>query len=63
MDPTVYCVLTARSKVPGELRQLLSPIRSGADSLLVDPDVSISDLLVFTAKWTVTKDTFRPPVS
>ncbi|THH19554.1 hypothetical protein EW146_g1638 [Bondarzewia mesenterica] len=40
MDPTVYCVLTAKSKVPG---------------------VSISDFLVFTPKWSVTTNTFRPP--
>lgn len=40
IDPTAYCVLTAKSKVPG---------------------VSLTDFLVFTPKWSVTEDTFRPP--
>ncbi|KIY48782.1 putative homogentisate 1,2-dioxygenase [Fistulina hepatica ATCC 64428] len=40
MDPTVYCVLTARSKIPG---------------------VSLTDFLVFTPRWSVATDTFRPP--
>lgn len=39
-DPSIYCVLTARSKIPG---------------------VSLSDFLVFTPKWSVTRNTFRPP--
>ena len=41
INPTAYCVLTAKSKVPG---------------------VSLTDFLVFTPKWSVTEDTFRPPV-
>lgn len=40
-DPTVYCVLAAKSKIPG---------------------VSISEFLAFTPKYSVTMDTFRPPV-
>lgn len=39
-DPTIYCVLTAKSK---------------------NPDVSLSDFLIFTAKWITAEDTFRPP--
>jgi homogentisate 1,2-dioxygenase len=39
-DPSIYCVLTARSKIPG---------------------VALSDFLVFTPKWCVTRNTFRPP--
>ncbi|KAJ5660987.1 uncharacterized protein N7484_000359 [Penicillium longicatenatum] len=39
-DPSIYCVLTARSK------------RSG---------VALSEFLVFTPKWSVTRNTFRPP--
>jgi homogentisate 1,2-dioxygenase len=39
-DPSIYCVLTAKSKIPG---------------------VSLSDFLVFTPKWCVTRNTFRPP--
>ncbi|KAF7545640.1 hypothetical protein G7046_g9513 [Stylonectria norvegica] len=39
-DPSIYCVLTAKSKILG---------------------VSTSDFLIFTAKWNVTRDTFRPP--
>ncbi|TPX15604.1 uncharacterized protein E0L32_004302 [Thyridium curvatum] len=39
-DPSIYCVLTAKSKRPG---------------------VSTSDFLVFTPKWSVTRNTFRPP--
>ena len=39
-DPSIYCVLTARSKIPG---------------------VALSDFLVFTPKWSVTRNTFRPP--
>lgn len=39
-DPSIYCVLTARSKIPG---------------------VALSDFLVFTPKWSVTTNTFRPP--
>ncbi|KAK0383487.1 hypothetical protein NLU13_9398 [Sarocladium strictum] len=39
-DPSIYCVLTAKSKMPG---------------------VSLSDFLVFTPKWSVTRNTFRPP--
>lgn len=39
-DPSVYCVLTAKSKIPG---------------------VATSDFLVFTPKWSVTRNTFRPP--
>ncbi|KAL2208560.1 homogentisate 1,2-dioxygenase [Sarocladium strictum] len=39
-DPSVYCVLTAKSKLPG---------------------VALSEFLVFTPKWSVTRDTFRPP--
>ncbi|KAJ5902840.1 homogentisate 1-2-dioxygenase [Penicillium taxi] len=39
-DPSIYCVLTAKSKWPG---------------------VALSDFLVFTPKWSVTSNTFRPP--
>lgn len=39
-DPSIYCVLTAKSK------------RSG---------VPLSEFLVFTPKWSVTRNTFRPP--
>jgi homogentisate 1,2-dioxygenase len=39
-DPTIYCVLTAKSRMP---------------------NVSLTDLLVFTPKWITTSDTFRPP--
>lgn len=39
-DPTIYCILTAKSKTPG---------------------VSISDFLAFTARWSTTQNTFRPP--
>jgi homogentisate 1,2-dioxygenase len=39
-DPSIYCVLMARSKVPG---------------------VALTELLVFTPKWSVTSNTFRPP--
>lgn len=39
-DPSIYCVLTAKSKIPG---------------------VALSDFLVFTPKWSVTRNTFRPP--
>ena len=39
-DPSLYCVLTAKSKISG---------------------VALSDFLVFTPKWCVTKNTFRPP--
>ncbi|KAH8646821.1 homogentisate 1,2-dioxygenase [Xylariales sp. PMI_506] len=39
-DPSIYCVLTARSKIPG---------------------IALSDFLVFTPKWSVTRNTFRPP--
>ncbi|KAJ5126580.1 hypothetical protein N7448_007359 [Penicillium atrosanguineum] len=39
-DPSIYCVLTAKSK------------RSG---------VALSEFLVFTPKWSVTRNTFRPP--
>lgn len=39
-DPSIYCVLTAKSKIAG---------------------VSTSDFLVFTPKWSVTRNTFRPP--
>jgi homogentisate 1,2-dioxygenase len=39
-DPSIYCVLTAKSKIP---------------------EVSTSDFLVFTPKWSVTRNTFRPP--
>ncbi|CAJ2508934.1 Uu.00g139600.m01.CDS01 [Anthostomella pinea] len=39
-DPSVYCVLTAKSKITG---------------------VATSDFLVFTPKWSVTRNTFRPP--
>lgn len=39
-DPSIYCVLTAKSKIPG---------------------VSLSDFLIFTPKWSVTRNTFRPP--
>ncbi|KAK7751895.1 hypothetical protein SLS62_006196 [Diatrype stigma] len=39
-DPSIYCVLTARSKIPG---------------------VALSDFLVFTPRWSVTRNTFRPP--
>ncbi|KAF2085525.1 homogentisate 1,2-dioxygenase [Saccharata proteae CBS 121410] len=39
-DPTIYCVLTAKSKIP---------------------HVSLTDFLVFTPKWSVTTNTFRPP--
>jgi homogentisate 1,2-dioxygenase len=39
-DPSIYCVLTARSKMPG---------------------VSLADFLIFTPKWSVTSNTFRPP--
>ncbi|KAF8849251.1 homogentisate 1,2-dioxygenase [Acephala macrosclerotiorum] len=39
-DPSIYCVLLAKSKVPG---------------------VNLTEFLVFTEKWAVTRDTFRPP--
>ncbi|KFA72669.1 hypothetical protein S40288_03357 [Stachybotrys chartarum IBT 40288] len=39
-DPSIYCVLTAKSKIPG---------------------IALSDFLVFTPKWSVTRNTFRPP--
>lgn len=39
-DPSIYCVLTAKSKTPG---------------------VALSDFLIFTPKWSVTSNTFRPP--
>lgn len=39
-DPSIYCVLTAKSKILG---------------------VSMADFLVFTPKWSVTRNTFRPP--
>jgi homogentisate 1,2-dioxygenase len=39
-DPSIYCVLTAKSKISG---------------------VALSDFLVFTPKWCVTSNTFRPP--
>ncbi|KAI0147169.1 homogentisate 1,2-dioxygenase [Xylariaceae sp. FL1272] len=39
-DPSIYCVLTAKSKTTG---------------------VALSDFLVFTPKWCVTRNTFRPP--
>ncbi|KAL2828678.1 homogentisate 1,2-dioxygenase [Aspergillus cavernicola] len=39
-DPSIYCVLTAKSKRRG---------------------VALSDFLVFTPKWSVTRNTFRPP--
>ncbi|KAK0642228.1 putative homogentisate 1,2-dioxygenase [Cercophora newfieldiana] len=39
-DPSIYCVLTTKSKVPG---------------------VSTADFLVFTPKWQVSRNTFRPP--
>jgi homogentisate 1,2-dioxygenase len=38
-DPSIYCVLTARSKTR---------------------EVSTADFLVFTPKWQVTSNTFRP---
>lgn len=41
-DPTVYCLLTAKSKIPG---------------------VSISEVCIFTPRWSVTTNSFRPPVS
>ncbi|KII95684.1 hypothetical protein PLICRDRAFT_96456 [Plicaturopsis crispa FD-325 SS-3] len=40
MDPTVYCVLSARSGPGGG---------------------TLSDFLVFTPKWSVAENTFRPP--
>ncbi|KAI0022680.1 homogentisate 1,2-dioxygenase [Xylariomycetidae sp. FL0641] len=39
-DPTVYTVLTAKSKIP---------------------NVSISEVCLFTPKWNVSTNTFRPP--
>ncbi|KAI1780306.1 homogentisate 1,2-dioxygenase [Hypoxylon cercidicola] len=39
-DPSIYCVLTAKSKIAG---------------------VSLSDFLIFIPKWSVTRNTFRPP--
>ncbi|EXJ84726.1 homogentisate 1,2-dioxygenase [Capronia epimyces CBS 606.96] len=39
-DPSIYCVLMARSKTVG---------------------VALSEFLVFTPKWSVTTNTFRPP--
>lgn len=39
-DPSIYCVLVAKSKIPG---------------------VNLTDFLVFTPKWSVTTNTFRPP--
>ncbi|KAI0132526.1 homogentisate 1,2-dioxygenase [Xylariales sp. AK1849] len=39
-DPSVYTVLTAKSKIPG---------------------VAITELMVFTPKWNVTTNSFRPP--
>lgn len=39
-DPSIYCVLLAKSKTPG---------------------VNLADFLVFTPKWSVTSNTFRPP--
>jgi homogentisate 1,2-dioxygenase len=41
-DPSVYTVLTAKSKIP---------------------NVAIAEVMVFTPKWNVTTNTFRPPVS
>jgi homogentisate 1,2-dioxygenase len=39
-DPSIYCVLMAKSKTPG---------------------IALSECLVFTPKWSVTTDSFRPP--
>lgn len=39
-DPSIYCVLMAKSKVPG---------------------LALTELLVFTPRWSVPDNTFRPP--
>lgn len=39
-DPSIYCVLMAKSKVPG---------------------VALTEFLVFTPRWNVPQNTFRPP--
>jgi homogentisate 1,2-dioxygenase len=39
-DPSIYCVLTAKSKIAG---------------------VALTELLVFTPRWSVPENTFRPP--
>ncbi|KAK6384551.1 hypothetical protein LTS17_002114 [Exophiala oligosperma] len=39
-DPSIYCVLMAKSKTPG---------------------VALTELLVFTPRWSVTTNSFRPP--
>jgi homogentisate 1,2-dioxygenase len=39
-DPSIYCVLMAKSKVPR---------------------VALTELLVFTPRWSVSENTFRPP--
>jgi len=40
IDPSIFCVLTAKSKAPG---------------------VPLADFLIFSPRWDVASDTFRPP--
>ncbi|KAL4250814.1 homogentisate dioxygenase family protein [Abortiporus biennis] len=40
IDPSIFCVLTAKSKTPG---------------------VPLADFLIFSARWDVSTQTFRPP--
>lgn len=42
IDPSIFCVLTAKSKQPG---------------------VPLADFLIFSPRWDVANQTFRPPVS
>lgn len=42
IDPSIFCVLTAKSKQPG---------------------VPLADFLIFSPRWDVASETFRPPVS
>lgn len=41
IDPSIFCVLTAKSKTPG---------------------VPLADFLIFSPRWDVASQTFRPPV-
>jgi hypothetical protein len=41
IDPSIFCVLTAKSKTPG---------------------TSLADLLIFSPRWDIASNTFRPPV-
>ena len=42
IDPSIFCVLTAKSKTPG---------------------IPLADFLIFSPRWDVASNTFRPPVS